>query len=51
MDDDYPIQNGDVWILFNVMKECLWITTLMCMPWHKRMYWRIRGMKAYNKSR
>lgn len=51
MEDDYPIQNGDFGILTDAVNECIWISILMCMPWRKRIYWRIRGMKAYYKSR
>ena len=51
MEDNYPIQNGDFDILNNALRECIWITTLMCMPWNKKLYWRIRGMNAYYKSR
>ena len=50
MVDDYPIQEGDFWLLSKVINDCTWSLTLSMMTWHKSLYWRIRGETAYNKK-
>ena len=51
MENDYPIQDGDYGILTNALRECAWICMLSTMSWNEKLYWRIRGMKAYYKSK
>lgn len=51
MKDDSPIQNGDYGILADALKECAWIGVLSSMSWNEKLYWKMRGMKAYYKNR